>query len=72
MIALHSCICLEKLDMLRTDLADLAYQLERRGRADAADVANTLAARVIAIRNELAGENVRGDVRIASAGSSGF
>jgi len=72
MIALHSCTCLEKLDALRTDLADLAYQLERRGRADAADVANALSARVTAIRNELAGENAPGDVRIASAGSSRF
>lgn len=36
----------EKLRGLRAELADLAFDLERRGRADAADVAGAVAARV--------------------------
>jgi hypothetical protein len=72
MIALPSCTCLEKLDALRADLADFAYQLDRRGRADAADVANTLAARIAVLRDELVRENAPRDVRTAPAGSSRF
>lgn len=34
------------LDRLRTELADLAYDLERQGRLDAADVVMQLDARV--------------------------
>lgn len=40
------------LDALRTELADLAFALERQGRRDAADVVIMLDARV----RELAGE----------------
>lgn len=40
------------LDRLRTELADLAYDLERQGRLDAADVVMQIDARV----RELAGE----------------
>jgi hypothetical protein len=39
-------LLLERLDALRTELADLAFTLERRGRLDAADVAITVSARV--------------------------
>lgn len=35
-----------RLDALRTELADLAYELERQRRPDAADVANLLAGRL--------------------------
>ena len=38
-----------QLDALRSDLADLAYDLERQGRVDAADVAMMLRARLRAI-----------------------
>ena len=44
---------LGKLDALRAELADLSFALERRGRHDAADVANTLSARVCELRDEL-------------------
>jgi hypothetical protein len=37
---------LGKLDGLRTELVDLAYHLECRGRLDAADVAMTISARI--------------------------
>jgi hypothetical protein len=37
---------LEKLDQLRTELVDLAFTLEQRGRLDAADVAISTSARV--------------------------
>jgi len=47
--------CLERLDALRTELADLAYVLESRGRLDAADVATGIAGRVAEIRTELSG-----------------
>lgn len=40
------------LERLRTELADLAFELERQGRLDAADVVMQLDARV----RELAGE----------------
>ena len=40
-------------DRLRTELADLAFDLERQGRLDAADVVMQLDARL----RELAGEN---------------
>lgn len=42
-------------DILRTELADLAYDLERQGRCDAADVVMMLDARV----RELAGQAVQ-------------
>jgi hypothetical protein len=37
---------LEKLDHLRTELVELAFTLDSRGRFDAADVAMTTSARV--------------------------
>jgi hypothetical protein len=37
---------LEKLEGLRTELADLAFDLERQGRRDAADVAVIISARL--------------------------
>ena len=37
---------LQSLIQLRTDLVDLAYELERRGRVDAADVATATAGRI--------------------------
>lgn len=39
----------ERLDGLRAELADLAFLLESRGRRDAADVTNSIAARVAEI-----------------------
>ena len=40
----------EQLDALRTELVDLAFQLEQRGRLDAADVAISVAGRVGSLR----------------------
>ncbi|HWA86313.1 MAG TPA: hypothetical protein VG710_08840 [Opitutus sp.] len=45
--------CSEKLMALETELADFAFVLDRRGRADAADVAISIAARVAEIRAEI-------------------
>lgn len=36
----------KRLDELRTELADLAFELERRGRLDAADLATSVSGRV--------------------------
>ena len=44
---------LEKLEALRTELVDLAFDLERRGRLDAADVAITTSVRVSELCEEL-------------------
>jgi hypothetical protein len=43
---------LARLNALRTELADLAFTLERRGRLDAADLAVTVSARVAEICDE--------------------
>ncbi len=43
-----------KLDRLRADLVDLAYELERQRRLDAADVAISTSIRVGELREELA------------------
>lgn len=43
-----------RLQRFRGELADLAFALERRGRIDAADVVNAIAARVAEIETELA------------------
>lgn len=43
-----------RLQRFRGELADLAFALERRGRIDAADVVNAIAARVAEIEAELA------------------
>ncbi len=45
-----------KLDRLRTDLIDLAFVLETRGRLEAADVALATSARVGELCDELAGD----------------
>ena len=47
---------LGRLDDLRAELADLAFDLERRGRLDAADVANATSARIGELRAELEAE----------------
>jgi hypothetical protein len=52
-VANHN-IVLDKLDRLRTELVDLAFTLECRGRLDAADVAMTTSARVGELCEELA------------------
>lgn len=44
---------LKKLASLRTELVDLAFVLDRRGRPDAADVAMITSARIAEICNEL-------------------
>jgi hypothetical protein len=46
----------QKLDRLRTELVELAYTLDTRGRAEAADVAMTTAARIGELCEELGGE----------------
>lgn len=46
---------LGRLDALRVELVDLAYELECRGRRDAADVALAVAGRVGEFHEELAG-----------------
>jgi hypothetical protein len=43
---------LEKLDALRTELADLAFTLECRGRRDAADIAMEISARIAEVHQE--------------------
>lgn len=42
-----------QLQRFRGELADLAFSLEKRGRIDAADVVNAIAARVADIEAEL-------------------
>jgi len=42
----------DQLEQLRTELADLAFVLDRRGRCDAADVAVTISARLGEILDE--------------------
>jgi len=51
---LKSGVVVGKLTGLRTELIDLAYVLERRGRPEAADVAMTISARLQEICDELA------------------
>jgi hypothetical protein len=50
----------ERLVQLSTELVDLAYELERRGRMDAADVASATAARLreLCARDSLAGVEI--------------
>jgi hypothetical protein len=43
-----------RLDALRTELADLAYDLERQGRVDAADVVMQIDSRVREMAEEIA------------------
>lgn len=61
--------CLDQLDALRAELADLAYLLDSRGRADAADITHTIAVRVAELRDNLLREITDRDVRIEPAGS---
>jgi hypothetical protein len=44
---------LKKLDQLRTELVELAFTLDSRGRFDASDVAMTTSARVAELCEEL-------------------
>ena len=46
---------LDKLDALRNELMDLAVDLDRRKRPDAADVAMTTAAKISELCDELTG-----------------
>jgi hypothetical protein len=48
----HSGRILQKLDRLRTELTDLAFHLERRGRVDAADLAIALCGRLAELAEE--------------------
>lgn len=43
---------LEKLDALRTELGDLAFHLEQRGRLDAADLAVAVSGRLAELCEE--------------------
>jgi len=52
-------IVVEKLDRLRTELVDLAFALENRGRVDAADVAMMTSARIEELREELLVETTK-------------
>ncbi len=54
----HTDDILTKLDALRTELAELAFTLDRRGRPDAADVAISTSNRVGKLRDEIAEANV--------------
>ena len=51
----------EKLEQLRTELADLAFTLECRGRLDAADVAIATSARIGELCDELAANDAAVD-----------
>jgi hypothetical protein len=58
MIAMRSPIAMRaRLDALRTELADLAFDLERQGCFDAADVAMILDARMREMTEEILAEN---------------
>jgi hypothetical protein len=50
----------DELDRLRSDLADLAFRLECKGRLDAADVAITTSARIRELRDWLASSRESG------------
>ena len=43
----------DKLDALRAELAELAFNLDNQGRADASDVAMMLSARLEELKEEL-------------------
>lgn len=59
---------LEKLSAFRAELADLAYAMDRRGRAEAADVALMAFARIGEICKEL--EPVRRDASSEAGGTN--
>lgn len=52
MVAPASLSMTERLDQLRVELADLAFDLERQGRLDAADIANQIRLRLELPDNE--------------------
>jgi len=65
---------LSKLDALRTELVDLAFELECRGQVNAADVAVTTSIRLGELCEEFAAEHVAsiaGDARRMAAGLGG-
>lgn len=49
-----------QLDRLRAELVELAFQLDRRGRPEAADVAMTTSARLAELGEALAAEEFSG------------
>lgn len=49
-------VVFEKLDRLRSELVEMAFLLDRRGRPEAADVAMQISGRVGEIQEELAAE----------------
>lgn len=55
------CAARALLDRLRTELADLAYDLERQGRRDAADVVMQIDGRVRELEADEAGRRTAGD-----------
>jgi hypothetical protein len=56
MVETNAMEILKKLDQLRTELVELAYTLDTRGKRDAADVAITTSARIGELCEELAAE----------------
>ena len=60
------------LDALRTEFADLAFELERQGRRDAADVVMMLDARVREMAEEMAVETSDDESNGLVCCSSGF
>lgn len=56
MVAEPAMHLVRKLEGLRTELVDLAFELERTGRAEAADVAIRISARVHELGAEIATE----------------
>jgi hypothetical protein len=62
-----------RLDALRTEFADLAYDLERQGRRDAADVVMMLDTRVREMAEEIVAEAERDEPMPAhTAGATDF
>ena len=61
-----------RLDALRTEFADLAFELERKGRRDAADVVMMLDQRVLAVAGEIAADEAgKGGMSAQPAGNTG-
>lgn len=56
MLVAPPCSVQSRFDQLRTEFADLAFELERQGRLDAADVVMQLDARVREVAAEAAAE----------------
>jgi hypothetical protein len=64
-------LLLSKLAGLRTELVDLAFQLECQGRVDAADIAVTTSARIQEICSELAPSGRHGGNLFAESRGAG-